>query len=32
MLSHELFPNEEARDEHRKGWTGCLDQLEKYVG
>jgi uncharacterized protein YndB with AHSA1/START domain len=27
-LTHELFLTEVSRDEHRKGWTGCLDLLE----
>jgi uncharacterized protein YndB with AHSA1/START domain len=27
ILTHELFPNAEARDEHTKGWSGCLDRL-----
>ncbi len=31
VLTHEKFPSEAARDEHNKGWTGCLDRLEKYV-
>ncbi len=28
-LTHELFPSEAARDEHDKGWTGCLDRLAR---
>lgn len=27
ILTHELFPTPETRDEHTKGWTGCLDRL-----
>jgi len=27
ILTHELFPTAETRDEHTKGWTGCLDRL-----
>lgn len=27
VLSHELFPSEAARDDHEKGWNGCLDRL-----
>ena len=27
VLVHELLPNEKARDEHGKGWNGCLDRL-----
>ena len=31
ILTHERFPSETARDEHHKGWTGCLDRLGKVV-
>ncbi|HSS44215.1 MAG TPA: SRPBCC domain-containing protein [Thermoanaerobaculia bacterium] len=31
ILTHEKFPSEAARDEHNKGWTGCLDRLEKFL-
>lgn len=31
ILTHELFPNEKAREEHKKGWGGCLDRLEKFL-
>ena len=27
VLTHTLFQSEELRDEHTKGWTGCLTQL-----
>lgn len=27
-LTHEQFFDEEARDKHREGWTGCLARLE----
>ena len=30
-LNHEKFFNEKARDDHRKGWTGCLDKLVQYL-
>ncbi|ODR99186.1 ATPase [Methyloceanibacter methanicus] len=30
-LIHEQFFDEEARDRHREGWTGCLDKLERFV-
>jgi len=30
-LIHEQFFDEEARDRHRVGWTGCLDKLERFV-
>ena len=28
-LRHEQFADEEARDRHQQGWTGCLARLEK---
>jgi uncharacterized protein YndB with AHSA1/START domain len=28
VLTHERFPNAAARDEHQKGWGGCLARLE----
>lgn len=28
-LTHEQFFNETARDDHRRGWTAALDNLEK---
>jgi uncharacterized protein YndB with AHSA1/START domain len=31
QISHDLFPNAEARDQHEYGWNGCLDRLEKLV-
>ena len=30
-LRHEQFADEEARDKHQQGWTGCLARLEKIV-
>jgi uncharacterized protein YndB with AHSA1/START domain len=27
VLTHTRFPTESARNEHLKGWTGCLDRL-----
>ena len=27
VLTHELFPSAHDRDEHKKGWTGCLVHL-----
>ena len=30
-LKHEQFADEEARDKHQQGWTGCLARLEKFV-
>ena len=31
-LTHEQFYDEEARDRHEHGWTGCLGRLERYLG
>ena len=28
-LEHDFLPTDEARDDHRKGWTICLKNLEK---
>ena len=28
VLIHERFDSEQARDEHTKGWNGCLEKLE----
>ena len=30
-LTHEQFFDEPARDRHRSGWSGALDNLESYV-
>jgi uncharacterized protein YndB with AHSA1/START domain len=30
-LTHERFPDEESRDNHKGGWTSSLDKLEKFV-
>lgn len=30
-LTHEQFFDEAARDRHREGWSGCLDELERYL-
>ena len=27
-ISHNLLPSEEMGENHRKGWTGCLNRLE----
>ena len=32
VLTHERFPSEPMRDEHEKGWTGCLAQLAARLG
>lgn len=31
VLTHEFFPNGEARDHHRQGWAGCLGRLEEHL-
>lgn len=28
IITHELFPNDEARDGHDMGWNSCLNRLE----
>ncbi len=28
-LTHEQFSDEAARDDHRRGWTGAIDKLER---
>ena len=30
-LRHDQFFDEESRDKHQHGWTGCLAQLEKFI-
>jgi uncharacterized protein YndB with AHSA1/START domain len=30
-LTHELFPDDDARDSHQGGWNGAIDKLEKYL-
>ncbi len=31
ILTHERFPDEKVRDDHNKGWNGCLDRLAKVL-
>jgi uncharacterized protein YndB with AHSA1/START domain len=31
VLTHEMLPNEKSRDEHNKGWNGCLDRLVRFL-
>ncbi len=31
ILTHELFPDKKSRDDHNKGWNGCLDRLAKIL-
>ena len=28
VLTHDLFPDDKARDSHEEGWTSCLSRLE----
>ena len=30
LLTHELFPNAEARDKHAQGWESCLGNLDTH--
>jgi uncharacterized protein YndB with AHSA1/START domain len=30
VLKHELLPTPEKRDDHEKGWSGCLQHLEMF--
>jgi uncharacterized protein YndB with AHSA1/START domain len=30
-LTHRLFPTAKAREEHNKGWDGCLNRLQEFV-
>lgn len=32
VLTHELFPNAEAKVGHEEGWTSCLGRLDKLLG
>lgn len=31
VLTHEMLPSEKSRDEHHKGWNGCLDRLARFL-
>jgi len=31
VLTHERFPTQKARDDHNRGWSGCLDRLAKLL-
>jgi uncharacterized protein YndB with AHSA1/START domain len=31
-LTHEQFEDKESRDNHLKGWTGCLENLARFCG
>lgn len=31
ILTHEQLPSVEERDKHAHGWTGCLEQLDKFL-
>ncbi|NIN72579.1 MAG: SRPBCC domain-containing protein [Gemmatimonadetes bacterium] len=32
VLTHELFPNAEAKVGHEEGWASCLNRLERVFG
>ena len=32
QITHEQLPNEEVKEDHKQGWEGCLDKLEKHLG
>ena len=31
IFTHALLPSEQARQEHKEGWSGALDKLESYL-
>jgi uncharacterized protein YndB with AHSA1/START domain len=31
VLTHERFETIESREEHNKGWNGCLEMLARYI-
>jgi len=31
VLTHEKFSSQESRDKHEHGWSGCFDQLAKFI-
>jgi predicted enzyme related to lactoylglutathione lyase/uncharacterized protein YndB with AHSA1/START domain len=31
-ITHEQLPNEEVKEDHKQGWEGCLDKLERHLG
>jgi uncharacterized protein YndB with AHSA1/START domain len=31
-LRHELLPNDNVREDHKHGWIGTFEKLEKYLG
>jgi len=32
VIHHERIESEERRDDHERGWQGCLDGLERWAG
>jgi uncharacterized protein len=31
QITHEQLPNDEVQEDHKQGWNGCLDKLEKLL-
>ena len=31
LLTHEGFPNEASREDHRAGWSGCFDAIQRLL-
>ena len=32
QITHEQLPSGEVKEDHKQGWNGCLDKLEKHLG
>jgi hypothetical protein len=32
QITHEDLPSDEIQEDHKEGWNGCLDKLEKHIG
>ena len=31
IMTHDLLPSKESRENHKKGWIGCLNNLKKSI-
>jgi uncharacterized protein YndB with AHSA1/START domain len=31
VLTHELLPSDQEYNDHKQGWTGCLEKLDEYL-